>query len=135
MQEHAMVDLSDTDIRLEFAFEGDVVLQGTINRIHGPLIVEDITARLPIEARAAYLNGEMKITLDISRGNAKPTSDVKRGDIAYMPLGDSLCIYLKDTHPFSRVNVLGRVTSDDSILDALVSVKRGGRVSIRRADE
>jgi hypothetical protein len=130
-----MVDLSDTDVYLEFDFEGAVVLKGTINRIHGPLIVEEIKSRLPWEGRATFLRGEMKITLEIHKGNSKPVSEVKRGEIAYMPLGDSLNIYLKDTRTFSKVNVLGEVISDDATLDALESVRRGARVTIRLANE
>ena len=129
-----MVDLSDTDVYLEFVFEGDVVLTGTINRIHGPLIVEEIKSRLPWDGRATFLRGEMKITLEIGKGNAKPVSEVKRGDIAYMPLGDSLNIYLQAAQTFSKVNVLGSITSDDEALDAIASVRRGSRVTIRAVE-
>lgn len=126
-----MVDLSDTDVYLEIIFEDDIVLTATMNRIHAPLIVEEIKSRLPWDGRAAFLRGEMKITMEISKGNVKPVSEVKRGDIAYMPLGDSLNIYLQDTQTYSKVNVLGRITSDDAALDAIASVRRGSRVTIQ----
>ena len=129
-----MVEAGDTDLELEFVFEGDIVLKGFINRIHAPLIVEEIKFKLPIEGRTALMRGEMKITLGITKGNAKPTHDVKRADIAYQPLGDSLDIYLKDQRTFSQVNVLGRITSDGTELDALASVRRGSLVTIRRAE-
>ncbi|MFW9975968.1 MAG: cyclophilin-like family protein [Candidatus Thorarchaeota archaeon] len=126
-----MSELSDTDIQLEFVFEGDLILKGIINRIYAPLIVEEIKSRLPFEGRAALLQGEMKITLGISKGNAKPTNDVKKADIAYQPLGDSLDIYLGDKRTFSQVNVIGRIVSDESELDALTKVRRGSLVTIR----
>lgn len=128
-----MADLSDTDIHLDFVFEGGTALHGIINRIHAPLIVEEIKSRLPIHGRAALLRGEMKITLDIGKGYAKPTSEAKRGDIAYMPLGDSLCIYLQDMKTFSKINILGRMTSDDSRLDVITAVRRGSEVLIQEA--
>jgi hypothetical protein len=126
-----MTDLSETDIQLEFVFEGDLILKGIINRIYAPLIVEEIKSRLPLEGRTALLQGEMKITLGISKGNAKPTNEVRKADIAYQPLGDSLDIYLSDKRTFSQVNVIGRIISDEAGLAALVQVRRGSLVTIR----
>ncbi|MFW9956511.1 MAG: cyclophilin-like fold protein [Candidatus Odinarchaeota archaeon] len=126
-----MPDLSDTDIRLEFVFEDDIMVKGTINRIFAPLVVEEIKSRLPIEGRAAVVRNEMQITLGISKGNAKPTNDVKKGDIAYVPLGDSLCIYLDDMHTYSQVNILGKITTDDDEISQLRKVRRGSLVEIR----
>jgi hypothetical protein len=130
-----MAEQSDTDLQLEFVFEGDFILRGVINRIHAPLIVEEIKFRLPLEGRTALMRGEMKITLGISKGNSKPTNDVKKGDIAYQPLGDSLDIYLDDQRTFSQVNVIGRIVSDNVELDALAQVRRGSLVTIRMKEE
>ncbi|MFX1560253.1 MAG: cyclophilin-like fold protein [Promethearchaeota archaeon] len=130
-----MADMSDTDLHLEFDFEGNFILRGVINRIYAPLIVEEIKSRLPLEGRTAFMRGEMKITLGISKGNAKPTNDVKKGDIAYQPLGDSLDIYLNDQRTFSQVNVIGRITSDNAELDALTNIRRGSLVTIRMQEE
>jgi hypothetical protein len=129
-----MVDLSDTDLVLDFVFEGGLTLKGVINRIHAPLIVEELKSRLPFEGRAAMMRGEMKITLGIVKGNAKPTKEVKRADIAYQPLGDTLDIYLNDGNTFSQVNILGRITSEESELDELTKVRRGSLVSIKLAE-
>lgn len=126
-----MPDLSDTDIYLEFVFEGSIVIKGIINRIHAPLIVEEIKFRLPLEGRTALVRNEMQITLGISKGNAKPTNDVKKGDISYMPLGDALCIYLEDMHTYSQVNILGKVTADVNQINSLRRVRRGSMVHIK----
>jgi len=129
-----MAEMSDTNLWIEFVFEGDLILRGFINRIYAPLIVEEIKFRLPLEGKTALMAGEMKITLGISKGNAKPTNDVKKADIAYQPLGDSLDIYLSDKRTYSQVNVIGRITSDETELDALVQVRRGSSVTIRLAE-
>ena len=129
-----MPDLSDTDLQIEFVFEGDLVLRGVINRIYAPLIVEEITSRLPLEGRTALMRDEMKITLGISKGIAKPTKDVKKADIAYQPLGDSLDIFLSDKQTFSQVNVIGRIISDDADIEALAKVRRGSLVTIKLAE-
>ncbi len=128
-----MNEMSSTDLLLEFVFEGGLILKGVINRIHAPLIVEEIKFRLPIEGRTAFMHGVMKITLGISKGNVKPTKEVKKADIAYQPLGDSLDIYLSDTKTFSQVNVLGKITSDEMELEALTKIRRGSMVTIQPA--
>lgn len=129
-QEDSMSDLRDTDLHLNFEFEGDLVLEGFLNRIHAPLIIEEIKHLLPIKGRTALMRTEMQITLDISKGNTKPTNDVKKGDIAYMPLGDALCIYLEDLRTYSKVNILGKITSSEEEIASLKDVRRGSMVHI-----
>ncbi|MFX1415648.1 MAG: cyclophilin-like fold protein [Promethearchaeota archaeon] len=123
--------MTQTDLLLEFDFEGGTILQALLERVNAPLILEEVKVKLPIEGRAALLRNEMQITLGIGKGNVKPTKEVKRGDVAYMPLGDNLCIYLDDMTTFSQVTVLGRITSDSETLEMLRSVRRGAAVEIR----
>jgi len=126
-----MPDLSDTDLHLNFEFEGGLVLEGDLNRIYAPLIVEEIKFRLPFEGRTALMRSEMQITLGITKGAAKPTNDVKRGDISYIPLGDALCIYLEDQRTYSKVNILGKITSSEEDIALLKNVRRGSLVHIK----
>jgi len=126
--------MSESDIPIEILFENGFAIHAVLDRVKAPLIVEEIKFRLPLEARAAYMRGEMKFILGISRGNLKPTKSVKRGEIAYMPLGDSLCIYLQDMNTFSPVNVLGKVTSEDEFLEKMKDVRRGSQATIQLRD-
>jgi len=126
-----MPDLSDTDLHLDFEFEGNLILEGYLNRIYAPLIVEEIKFKLPFEGRAALMRSEMQITLGIAKGYAKPTNDVKKGDISYMPLGDALCIYLENQRTYSKVNILGKITSSEEQLELLKKVRRGSLVHIK----
>ncbi|MCJ7817412.1 MAG: cyclophilin-like fold protein, partial [Candidatus Thorarchaeota archaeon] len=100
-------------------------------RIHAPLLVEEIKFKLPFEGRTALMRSEMQITLGITKGYAKPTTDVKRGDISYMPLGDALCIYLDDQRTYSKVNILGKITSSEEALLLLKKLRRGSSVHIK----
>ncbi|MBD3406399.1 MAG: hypothetical protein GF411_09835 [Candidatus Lokiarchaeota archaeon] len=124
--------MSESDLKIVFEFENGLSLEGTLDRVLAPLIVEEIKVRLPLTGRGAVMRGELKITLGISKGNIKPVKEVKKGDIAYMPLGDSLCIYLKDMKTFSPVNILGRITSEESLLEEIKSIKRGSRITIKK---
>jgi hypothetical protein len=121
----------ESELEIAFEFEDGLHLKAVLDRVLAPLIIEDIKSRLPIDGRVALMGEEMKITLGIARGNAKPTKNVSRGDIAYMPLGDSLCIYLNDMKTFSPVSPVGRVSSSHDALNKLSSVRRGGKVTIR----
>ncbi len=122
--------MSESAVDIEIEFDDGTVLKGVLDRVLGPLIIADIKAAAPIEGRAALMRGEMQVTIGIKRGNRRPTNDAKKGDIAYMPLGDNLCIYLKDMHTYSPVNILGKVTSKD-ILENLDRVRRGSRATFR----
>jgi hypothetical protein len=126
--------VSESDLQIELEFEGEFLLKAVLDRVQAPLIIEEIKSRLPIDGRGALLRGEMKITLGIMRGNAKPTKDVSRGDIAYMPLGDTLCIYLTEMKTYSPVNIIGRITSDNEVLETLTQVRRGSQVTIRLSE-
>jgi hypothetical protein len=121
----------ESDLQIELEFEGGFHLEAVLDRVLAPLIIEDIKSILPTEGRSALMRGEMKITLGIMRGNTKPTKDVSRGDVAYMPLGDSLCIYLKDMETYSPVNIIGKITSENDVLENLNQVRRGSLVTIR----
>lgn len=122
--------MSESEIPIRIIFEGDLVLPVKLDRVLAPLIIEELKSKIPVEGKAAFLRGEMKVTLGIGKGNLKPTKNVRRGDVAYMPLGDSLCIYLQDMATFSQVNIIGRVDADDDILDSLTNVRRGSQATI-----
>ncbi len=125
--------MNESEVPIEFQFEDGQVLRAVLDVVRAPQIVDAIRHRLPLESRTVLVRNEMKIPLDISRGNQKPTHEVKAGDIAYMPLGDSLCIYLADMRTFSPVNVIGRVRSIDN-LDMLRHLRRGARVTVRLSE-
>jgi hypothetical protein len=126
--------MSESELPIELEFDQGLVLKGVLDRILGPLIVEEIKYRLPISGKAAVIAGQVKITLGLKAGNLKVSTDVKQGDLAYNPLGDSLDIYLKDMHVSGRVNVIGRITSSKETLEKLAGMRRGAGVLIRSVD-
>ena len=68
-----MITLSVSEVRIEFEFEDGLILTGILDRVKGPLIIEDIKASLPFEGRSALIRGELKITMGLGRGNLKAT--------------------------------------------------------------
>jgi hypothetical protein len=126
-----VIQMSESDLPLYLEFEGEVVVSAVLQRIMAPLIVEDIKSKLPLEGRAALMRDEMQITLGLRRGNIKPTKEVKRGNIAYMPLGDNLVIYVTDKTTFSPVTIIGHIESTGSELDQLKAVRRGSKAVLK----
>ena len=123
--------MNESDLPLDVEFEGEIVLSAVLSRVMAPLIVEDIKSKLPLEGRAALMRDEMQITLGIGRGNIKPIKEVKRGDIAYMPLGDNLCIYITDKTTFSPVTIIGHIESEGEQLNQLKNIRRGSKALLR----
>ncbi|MEM1515800.1 MAG: cyclophilin-like family protein [Thermoproteota archaeon] len=60
-------------------------------------------------------------------GAEKPRDFVKKGDMAYWPLGKAICIFLDDMRPYSPVNLIGQVTEG---IDLLAKVKSGTKMRI-----
>jgi len=127
----AVFQVNESDLPLDVEFEGEIVLSAVLSRVMAPLIVEDIKSKLPLEGRAALMRDEMQITLGIGRGNIKPIKEVKRGDIAYMPLGDNLCIYITDKTTFSPVTIIGHIESEGEQLNQLKNIRRGSKALLR----
>ncbi|NWF96717.1 MAG: hypothetical protein HXY34_11305 [Candidatus Thorarchaeota archaeon] len=123
---------AESELRIDVVFDDSTMVQAVLDRVHAPSIVEELKSRLPIEGKAALLRGEMRVTVGINKGNIKATRQVKRGQVAYMPLGDCLCIYLDEMTTFSPVNVIGRIISADSVLEGLRTVRRGARAVLRQ---
>ncbi len=122
--------MSTNESPIQLIFENELVVDGVLDRVMAPLIVEDIRARLPLDALAARVGNEIRIAVKIGRGNMRPLREVKRGQLAYLPLGDAICIYTADMTTFSPVSVIGRITSPDAILDTLLNTRRSARVRI-----
>ncbi len=81
--------MSENEIPIQLTFDDKLVLEGVLDRVMAPLIAEDIKSRLPIDAFTARNGDEIRIAVKIGRGNMKPTKNVKRGQMAYLPLGDA----------------------------------------------
>ena len=97
--------------------------------------VDEITRILPIKARASTWGDEIyfPIKVEVKTENSQPIVD--KGDIAYWPPGDSLCIFFgltpsskgDEIKPASPVNVVGKILADSTVFK---KVKNGDEVLI-----
>ena len=62
-------------------------------------------------------------------GIEKPREVVKKGDIAYWPLGRAFCIFFEEMRPHSPVNLIGQVVEG---IDLFSTVRNGTRIKVER---
>ena len=119
--------VSRTPIRI--VAEGLGEAEGELIRYMAPRTVEAILRSLPLEGRAALWKEEVYFEIPVKMGGEKPAETVKKGTLAYWPMGNAVCIFYGETQPYSPVNVIGLLTKN---LDLFGKVKSGTRVRIEK---
>jgi len=109
--------------------EGVGEAEGELIRFMAPRTVEAILKILPLEGRAALWKEEVYFEIPVKMGGEKPVKTVKKGTIAYWPMGNAICIFYGETQPYSQVNVVGHL---DENLDLFGKVKSGTRLRIEK---
>lgn len=118
---------------LRIVVEGVGEAKGELVRIHAPSTVESIVKKLPLEGRASvWMESEVYFPIPIKVGAEKPVREVKKGTIAYWPLGNALCIFHEDLTPYSPVNVVGKVLEG---IEIFKKVKEGTRIRIESIEK
>lgn len=109
---------------------GAVVLSARLNMSPS---ARDVAAALPVHSETGRFGDELFFEIPvISKLAVDARQTVQAGDIAYWPPGRAFCIFWGPTpaslgteiRAASRVNIIGRVTSDPGVL----SVIRDGEV-------
>jgi uncharacterized protein len=105
-----------------------------------PKTVKELLDSLPIEVKINKWGKELytdKIPVRLREENAK--SELNILDVAFWPDGSALCLFYGPTpisrsdkiEPYSPVNVIGRIVSEQS--DIISRVRQGSRVIIKHA--
>ncbi len=107
-------------------------LQGEFRRHLSPLTIKKLISVLPLFGRInKYDSKFVYIKIELQLGAEKPAGSFKKGDIAFSPMGNFLCIFISDATLEQKLNLLGRVTSDN--IDILQSFKVGDYLSINKS--
>ena len=107
-------------------------LQGEFRRHLSPLTIKKLINLFPLFGRINRYDGKfIYIQIELQLGSEKPTGSFKKGDIAFSPLGNFLCIFISDASMDQKLNLLGKVTSDN--IDILQSFKVGDYLSINKS--
>jgi hypothetical protein len=103
--------------------------EGELVRIRSPRTVDAIVRKLPLEGRAALWQEEVYFDIPVKMGNEKASPTVKKGALAYWPMGSAFCIFWGETQPYSPVNIIGKVTKN---LELFEKVKSGTKIIIEK---
>jgi hypothetical protein len=120
--------------KVQIIFEiGENFAIGELYRIKAPLTYAAILDILPhTDKGSVYKNAQIAIRIPGTIGLEKSTKEIDKGDIAYWPLGKSICVYYDKIEPYSPVNVVGKILDG---LDYFKDVKTGRTdITIRKTD-
>ncbi len=122
---------SESEILIKLDFQGLGSINAIISRIKGPIIVDRIVDLLPASWHAIRRRDEIQMIVPLKAGAMKPTNEVKRGDVGFVPIGNLVVIYLADKKTQSKVNIIGNVTEPDK-LDILTNIHVGQIVNVTK---
>jgi hypothetical protein len=122
--------VSRIPIKLIIAAVGEA--EGEFIRHMAPRTVDTIVKKLPIEGRAALWKEEVYFEIPVKMGEEKARANVEKGNLAYWPMGNALCIFHGESQPYSPVNIVGRVTKN---LELFERVKSGSVIRVERSRE
>jgi hypothetical protein len=121
--------MSVSCIPIRFNVENIDKAEGELVRIHSPRTTDAIIRRLPLEGRAALWQKEVYFTIPVKMGNEKAKPTVKKGTLAYWPMGSAFCIFYGETQPYSPVNIIGKVTKN---LELFERIKSGAKIIVEK---
>jgi len=103
--------------------------QGELVRHLAPRTVDAIVKKLPVDGRVALWKEEVYFEIPVKMGEEKARSKVEKGDLAYWPMGNALCIFYGESQPYSPVNMIGKITKN---LELFEHVKSGSVIRLER---
>jgi hypothetical protein len=121
--------MSVSRIPIRFIVENVDKAEGELVRIHSPRTADAIIRRLPLEGRAALWQKEVYFSIPVKMGNEKAKSTVKKGALAYWPMGSAFCIFYGEAQPYSPVNIIGKVIKN---LELFERVKSGTKIIVEK---
>ena len=99
-----------------------------------PLTVNAIVRVLPLESRASVQPKVMvSLFTSVRVGVEKPRSRFTRGDVAFLPSGALVCIFVKDVQSDRPLNPVGRVREGQE--DVFDRVRSGDAIKLDLVQE
>lgn len=92
-----------------------------------PVTVNAILRSLPSDSRVNLQPSMVCLFTDLKVGVEKPRERFARGDVAYLPSGGLICVFLGDTKSERPLNLVGKVESG---MELFGSIARGDVVHL-----
>jgi len=131
-----MVTLGMAKLKIVFEKAGEVIVElGDKN----PKTVKAILDATPFESRAMLWGDEIYFSTPAKVGEENSQPTVEKGDVAYWPPGNALCLFFGPTpvsgpgeiRPASPVNVIGKIVGD---LEILRRVREGEKIRVEKIE-
>ena len=123
--------MSVSRIPILMSINNDIDIEGELVRHLSPLTIKKILKCFPISQLIInFQNRYIQINLELNTGIEKPKNVFKKGDIAFLPISNSICIFLNDHTHSNQLNHIGFVKKDH--LENLKKTKAGDILNIRR---
>lgn len=116
-------------IPIKIIVEGLGESRAVLIRFLSPRTVDAVVRLLPLEGRAAVWRNEIYFEIPLKIGVEKPRETVKKGDLAYWPLGKAFCIFFGDMRPHTPVNLIGQIADNIEVFNR---VRSGMKVRVER---
>lgn len=115
---HGKLEISASKIGVKITVHGKGDAGAEIFRHLSPITIGVLMRNLPLHGRVNKM-GESVVCIitQISTGAEKSRTRFTRGDIAFLPLNGSICIFLKESISTRPMNPIGRISSSIDILD------------------
>ena len=120
-------------IPITIILNSDIRIEGELIRYLSPLTVKRIVNNLPISQLINnFQNKFLYIKLNLSIGVEKPLNKFKKGDIAFSPISNSICIFIEDCNHNQQFSHIGYIKNES--LQELLKTKTGDILTIKKAN-
>ena len=92
-----------------------------------PVTINSILRSLPSDSRVNLQPSMVCLFTDLRVGVEKPRTQFVRGDVAYLPSGGLICVFLGEAKSDRPLNLVGKVESGMETFD---SIRRGDVVHL-----
>jgi uncharacterized protein len=98
-----------------------------------PATLSRIVREVPISGRVNFYERDFAYILtNVVSGEEKSRKEFKKGEIAFMPSGSSICFFLQDIRSYKPMNLLGEITQGQEVLE---SCTRGDVIQIEKISQ
>ena len=106
--------MSVSRIPIVLSINNVIDVEGELVRHLSPLTIKKILSCFPISQLIInFQNKYIQINIELNIGIEKPKNIFKKGDIAFSPISNSICIFLNDHNHNNQLNHIGFVKNDD----------------------
>src|SRR5919202_2728134 len=106
--------MSVSRIPILISINNAINVEGELVRHLSPLTIKKILNCFPISQLSInFQNKYIQINVELNIGIEKPKNIFKKGDIAFSPISNSICIFLNDHTHNNQLNHIGFIKKDD----------------------